>query len=313
MHKTLWTDLGAGDADRRRASSTTSTPRRATSPARSSGWSTRALSRERDRGLLPDERAVAGAGGHARAARDRLPGDRRHEVLRARRDQGRDRLPDAARQPAGRGQLPRASPTRPRRGIGQTSLSRVLTHADDDRASASGTRPPTPASVPGLGAAAIKALGRFMDDDGGPARARRAAGRRSATCSRPCCTRPATSTGSRPSARSRRRAGSRTSQELVEVAREFDAARARGARTRSTCSCSRSRSSPTPTRAQRRRGPRHADDAAQRQGPRVPGRLHDRLRGGRLPALALARRGQPRGGAPPLLRRRSPARCATSR
>ena len=55
-----------------------------------------------DRGLLPHQRAVAGARGHARARRDRLPGDRRHEVLRARRDQGRDRLPDAAGQPARR-------------------------------------------------------------------------------------------------------------------------------------------------------------------------------------------------------------------
>ena len=57
---------------------------------------------QRDRGPLPHQRAVARARGHARAGRDRLPGDRRHQVLRARRDQGRDRLPDGARQPAGR-------------------------------------------------------------------------------------------------------------------------------------------------------------------------------------------------------------------
>ena len=44
-----------------------------------------------DRRLLPDQRAVAGARGHARARADRLPGHRRHEVLRARGDQGRDR------------------------------------------------------------------------------------------------------------------------------------------------------------------------------------------------------------------------------
>ena len=49
-----------------------------------------------------------------------------------------------------------------------------------------------------------------------------------------------------------------------------------------------------------------ADDAPQRQGPRVQGRVHDRLRGRRLPALPLDRRGQPRGGAPPLLRRPDP-------
>ena len=51
------------------------------------------------RRLLPHERAVAGAGGHARPRADRLPGDRRHEVLRARRDQGRGRLPHVPAQP----------------------------------------------------------------------------------------------------------------------------------------------------------------------------------------------------------------------
>ena len=53
----------------------------------------------RRRGLLPDQRAEPRARGHARALRRRLPGDRRHPVLRARRDQGRARLPDAAGQP----------------------------------------------------------------------------------------------------------------------------------------------------------------------------------------------------------------------
>jgi DNA helicase-2/ATP-dependent DNA helicase PcrA len=50
----------------------------------------------------------------------------------------------------------------PRRGIGQTSLSRVLAHAEALGASVweAASRP---AEVPGLGAAAIKALGRFMD------------------------------------------------------------------------------------------------------------------------------------------------------
>ena len=55
----------------------------------------------------------------------------------------------------------------------------------------------------------------------------------------------------------------------------------------------------------RRRG--HPDDAAHRQGPGVPGRLPDRARGRRLPALARARRpARARGGAPPRLRRRHP-------
>ena len=60
------------------------------------------LLRQRDRGLLPDERAVARARGRARAAGRRVPGDRRPALLRARRDQGPDRVPAGARQPRGR-------------------------------------------------------------------------------------------------------------------------------------------------------------------------------------------------------------------
>ena len=58
-----------------------------------------------------------------------------------------------------------------------------------------------------------------------------------------------------------------------------------------------------PGRDPRRAEPRHADDAPQREGARVPGRLHDRDGGGDLPALALARGGDARGGAAPGLRR----------
>ena len=57
------------------------------------------LERLRDRGLLPHERAVARARGSARAPRRALPGDRRPALLRARRGQGRDGVPERARQP----------------------------------------------------------------------------------------------------------------------------------------------------------------------------------------------------------------------
>ncbi len=50
----------------------------------------------------------------------------------------------------------------PRRGLGQTSLSRVLTHAATMGISI-WEAAATPSAVPGLGTAAIKALGRFMD------------------------------------------------------------------------------------------------------------------------------------------------------
>ena len=50
----------------------------------------------------------------------------------------------------------------PRRGLGQTSLSRVLTHAQTTGVSV-WEAAADPGAVPGLGKAAIKALGRFME------------------------------------------------------------------------------------------------------------------------------------------------------
>ncbi len=50
----------------------------------------------------------------------------------------------------------------PRRGIGQTSLSKVLTHANATGVSV-WEAAASPDTVPGLGAAAVKALRRFMD------------------------------------------------------------------------------------------------------------------------------------------------------
>ena len=72
--------------------------------------------------------------------------------------------------------------------------SRVIAHADDDGHLRLGGRGDDPASVPGLGTAAVRAFERFMDT---MAELRGAAGagrRRSATCSRRSCTRRATST-----------------------------------------------------------------------------------------------------------------------
>ncbi len=54
----------------------------------------------------------------------------------------------------------------PRRGIGQTSLSRVAGWANSSGASIWDAAA-DPAGVPGLGAAAVKAIGRFMDTMGG--------------------------------------------------------------------------------------------------------------------------------------------------
>ncbi|CAB4940046.1 unannotated protein [freshwater metagenome] len=53
----------------------------------------------------------------------------------------------------------------PRRGIGQTSLSRVLSHANTMGISI-WEAAASPAEVPGLGAAAVKSIGRFMETMG---------------------------------------------------------------------------------------------------------------------------------------------------
>ena len=58
-----------------------------------------------------------------------------------------------------------------------------------------------------------------------------------------------------------------------------------------------------PGRDPRRRLARDADDAAQREGPRVPRRVRDRDGGGSVPARARDRGAGDRGGAAPLLRR----------
>ena len=92
-------------ADAAAPSSPTSTRRRAGSPARSSGWARRRACPRGRRRLLPDQRDEPGAGGHARPLRAALPGDRRHQVLRAGRDQGRGRLPQPAGQPGRPGLL----------------------------------------------------------------------------------------------------------------------------------------------------------------------------------------------------------------
>ncbi len=96
-----------------------------------------------DRGLLPDERAEPGARGHAGALRDPLPGDRRDEVLRPGRDQGRGRLPAACsptpptRSPSPGSSTRRGagSASRPRRGCSRTRTRSATT---------SGTSSPTP-------------------------------------------------------------------------------------------------------------------------------------------------------------------------
>ena len=156
-----------------------------------------------------------------------LPGDRRHQVLRARRDQGRARLPAAARQPGGRGERlqrvvnsPRArhrrhqsgpparcTPTRRGVTIWEVALRR--------RRRAAGWR-----------AAAIKRSAPLRRADRRSCRAEPSGGPVAELLEALAGASPATSTRCGPSARSRPRAASRTSRSWSAWPREFDANRA---------------------------------------------------------------------------------------
>ena len=297
--KSLWTDIGEGDPIKVRELADEHAEARFVA-AEIERLVDEGVSRARDRGLLPHERAVAGARGHARARADRLPGDRRHEVLRARRDQGRDRLPDVPRQPAGR-----------RRVHAHRQLAAARDRAD---------------------VALARARARGHDGDhavweaaAAPGTCRRSAPRRrrrsAASCRRwsGCAERAEAGapvgelleetlreTGYLEALEAERTIEAQgrieNLEELVRVGARVRRARPRGRGPARRSSCSRSRCSPTPTDP-RRRGPRDADDAPQRQGPRVPDRVHHRLRGRRLPAQPRARRGLARGGAAARLRR----------
>ena len=122
--KKLWTEIEGGEPVAARPSSATSTRRRAGWPARSSAWSS-------EESVTRDEIAVFyRTNAMSRVLEDTLvrferplPGDRRHQVLRAGRDQGRGRLPQPARQPRRPDLLRRASSTR--RGAGSATPARA--------------------------------------------------------------------------------------------------------------------------------------------------------------------------------------------
>ena len=248
----------------------------------------------RDRGLLPDERAVTRARGRARAA------GVAYQVIGGPRFYERAEIKDAIAylqvldNPADAVSLQRIA-NRPRRGIGDTTLARLGAHAD------------------GMGVSLFEALDRAEEAG--------VAGRRCATCRR----------SGRSCSRSRPRRGADRA-ELVERVLEdsgyLERARLgaddRGAGPHGEPARARRRRAGVPGRGggaglsnflqeislysdqdalREKRVARHADDAPQREGPRVQGRLHDRDGGGDLPALALDRGAGPRGGAAARVRR----------
>ena len=203
----------------------------------------------------------------------------------------------------------RGSPTRPSAGIGQTSLvARARPRGDDGLDAVGGRR------GAGQRADARQARGQgaraLHVDHGAAARARR--GRRPwASCSRRRCRESGYLDALEAERTIEAQGRIENLQELVGVAREFDASvRRRGARRRDVPAADRAarRRGHDP----RRRGPRDADDAPQREGPRVPDRVHHRLRGRALPARPRARRGRRSRRSAGSPTSASPARCATS-
>ena len=194
----------------------------------------------------------------------------------------------------------------PKRGIGQTSLSRVLAHAE------------TMGITPWEAAAGA--------DDGADARHGRAQGalgrfmstmerlRERVESARPVAElleETLRETGYLDALEAERTIEAQgrieNLEELVRVAREYDATAGAESETAGVDDVpAADRAARRRGRDPRRRGPRDADDAPQRQGPRVPDRVHDRLRGRRVPAQPRARRGRAGGGAPARLRRHHP-------
>ena len=99
--KNLWSELGDGEAVRVVEVEDEHAEARLRR-GRDRGPRRGGRQRRRDRGLLPDERAVARARGHPRPAGRRVRRPRRPALLRARRGQGRRRLPPGDRQPVRR-------------------------------------------------------------------------------------------------------------------------------------------------------------------------------------------------------------------
>ena len=206
------------------------------------------------------------------------------EVLRTRGDQGRDRLPLAARQPLRRRELHayrELSPPRHRPDLACASL-RICGEHRGERVggrlrSRARTRPHA-----GRGERAHGFHGHDVAScaswraSGASRRAPRLGARR----------RPATSTRSRREGTIEAEGRIENLEQLVEVAREFDTSAQPGEETldaflqQVALSTSRTRRKPRDRGAD---GPRDADDASQREGHGVPGGLHRRLRGGVIP------------------------------
>ena len=197
---------------------------------------------------------------------------------------------------------------RPRRGIGDTSIARLVTYADGLGSSLwEAMAHPEEAASPRHPARAVTQFRNVMETLMATATDANVATIVEAVLDR---------TGYLEALEAERTIEARgrieNLEELVGVAREYDAAAEEPSLSGflQEISLYSDQDALRATRTTRRPG--HADDAAQREGPRVPRRLHDRHGGGDLPARALDRGELARGGAPPLLRRHD-ARAGAAR
>ena len=160
MHKTLWTDVGAGDAI---------TVRELEDEHAEARYVVGEIERMVDEGVSRSEIAVFyRMNAQSRVIEDTLV--RReiaYQVIGGTKFYERSEIKDAIgyltllANPQDAVSFQRVANS-PRRGIGQTSLSRVLSHSATMGISIWDAAA-EPAAVPGLGAAAVKALGRFME------------------------------------------------------------------------------------------------------------------------------------------------------
>ena len=282
----------------------------------------------RRRGVLPHQRPVPGVRGGLHPGRHALQGRRRRAVLRAPRGPRRARLPADAGQP-GRRDLAAPGPEHPQARHRRPGVECVQALADRDRILFwEALR--RAEDAPGLATRSLKAIQGFvgMVDE---LQSMVDAGERPDVILESVLARSGYLAELEASDDPQDETRVENLAELVAVAREFSddprrrAVRRPGRRRRRHrrprplrlpgAGRAGRRRRPDPRRPggrRRRRG--HADDAAHREGPGVPGRVPDRPRGRRLPARPVAGRpARARGGAPAGVRRRHPRPAAALR
>jgi len=160
MHKTLWTDQGAGDPV---------IVRELDDEYAEARYLLGEVQRLRDEGVsLAEMACLYRTNAQSRVLQDALVrADVPFQIIGGTKFYERAEVKDALSyltllaNPADAISFTRVANS-PKRGIGQTSLSRVLAHAET-MGIATWDAALDPAGVPGLGAAAIRSIGRFMD------------------------------------------------------------------------------------------------------------------------------------------------------